>query len=425
MSENRLITIGLLGPWGGDNLGCTTTQDAMIQNMRSRIPGVKIVGFSINPPATEARHGIPFYDLEINDWSEQPYLQNTIFERISKWLIAHPTPITLKLERLIRRLPLEIVDIIQTIKRLKSIDLLIVSGGGQLEDHFGGAWRQPYWLIKYALLSKLTGTKYMFVCVGAGPINGKLSKIFIKLALSLADYRSYRDLDSKKFVEKVLGFFKEDPVYPDLAYSICIKDFHKKNTQRIVVGVGVMAYYDPYYWPEKDQAIYQTYLNKLASFVSWLVQQNYEVNFLVGEAIADRIILNDLNSILEKAGIFEAATEQVKDNSIQSVDDLFCQIANTDFVVASRFHNVLLSTILHKPVIALSYHPKIDSLMKNSGQSAYCLPIDQFDVEDLKERFLALQANCESIKKQLEEITIKNRIALEEQYEHIFSKLKK
>ena len=417
------VTIGLLGPWGSGNLGCATTQDAMIQNIHSRIPEAQIFGFSLNPADTEAKHGIPSFHLSRANWSEYTHQQKSISERIGDWMHAHPSPVTLKMELWVRRLPLEIGLIIQTYRHLKDFDLFIISGGGQLLDYWGKAWKQPYWLFKYALLSKLAGTKFMFVSVGAGPIDGKISKLFIRAALFLASYRSYRDEDSKKYIERVLGFKKHDPVYPDLAYSIKLNGFQKTGSGRIVVGVGVMPYFDPRGWPENDPIVYQTYLDKIASFVTWLVNQGYGINLLIGETIADRLVVKDLTCILKKAGVMSLANGQVKEEHIQSVSDLFCQISNTDFVVASRFHNVLLSTILNKPVIAISYHAKIDSLMKNSGQLHYCLPICQFTVETLKERFNDLQADCESIQKQFEELTRVNRIALDEQYDRIFANL--
>ena len=51
------------------------------------------------------------------------------------------------------------------------------------------------------------------------------------------------------------------------------------------------------------------------------------------------------------------AEERIIDEPIASVDDLLKQLAATDVVVATRFHNVLLALLLNKPAIAISYHP--------------------------------------------------------------------
>ncbi len=422
MGNSRFTTIGLFGPWGFGNLGCAATQDAVIQNIRKYNPNVDIFGFSLIPKDTEERHGIPSYRIGRDEWSEYDQKDKAPSRGIAGWSRLAAFPLFNRAAYWVRRLRLEGKLVIQTFQRLKKLDVLIVSGGGQLLD-FWGKYQHPYWLFKYAILSKLAGTKLFFVSVGAGPIHAKISKFFIKTALSLASYRSYRDEESKRYVEKVLGFKRDDPVYPDLAYSIRVNDYYRTVNRPKVVGIGVMPYYDPRSWPENDPVVYRAYLDKLASFVTWLVNQGYAINLLLGDSNADRKSVKDLIGLLEKSGVLSSAGERISEEPIESVDDLFCQITNTDFVVASRFHNVLLSTIQKKPVIALSYHPKIDSLMKDSGQSAYCLPIDRFSIETLEKSFLDLQVHCAEIQNHFEELNLKNRMTLEEQYARIFNNL--
>ena len=279
-------------------------------------------------------------------------------------------------------------------------------------------------LAKFAILSKLAGTEFMFVSVGAGPLRNKLSRFFCKIALSLADYRSYRDLSSKRFIEKVVRFKKNDPVYPDLAYSLNIEQYDQRVLKhRSVVGIGVIAYSDPRYWPENDLAVYNTYLNKLSSFVGWVIERHYNVTFFLGEAQPDLLALRDLVDILNIAGVRKPTGELFTAEPIQTITDLLEQIANMDLVVASRLHNVLLPILFEKPVIALSYHPKVDALMAESGQAKYCLPIDTFDLDTLKQRFIDLERDCESIKIQFSKQVITNKAALNKQYERIFTNL--
>lgn len=47
----------------------------------------------------------------------------------------------------------------------------------------------------------------------------------------------------------------------------------------------------------------------------------------------------------------------------------------TEIVVTSRFHGVLLSQLHEKPVLAISYHKKIDCLMDDTGQGDFVVPI--------------------------------------------------
>jgi polysaccharide pyruvyl transferase WcaK-like protein len=95
-------------------------------------------------------------------------------------------------------------------------------------------------------------------------------------------------------------------------------------------------------------------------------------------------------------------------------------LASLDLVVASRLHTLLLAQVAGKPAIALSYQSKIDELMAGFGQGSYCFPVDQFDAEQVKERFVSLAENRNAITGKIAEITRTRQVALEEQYERIF-----
>ena len=118
--------------------------------------------------------------------------------------------------------------LIRAYKYLKDFDILIVSGGGQLDDHcFGGRWGYPFTILLWGILAKLCDVQYFIVSVGAGPLDFWKSRLFIKYALPLAQYRSYRDEDAKRYIKEVVGFHENDPVYPDLANSLQITKYQQ------------------------------------------------------------------------------------------------------------------------------------------------------------------------------------------------------
>jgi polysaccharide pyruvyl transferase WcaK-like protein len=408
--------IGLLGPWGYGNLGDAAIQQAMLQHLKRYFPEAKIYGFSLNPQDTLKRHGLqsfPLGKMPGNSDSLLAWLPDRI--RYKRWIRV--------LERVIYRLPLAIVLLIRAFNYLKNFDLLIISGGGQLDDYWGGAWQHPYTLLKWGIVAKIRQTKFMFVSVGAGPLNAGLSRWFIKNALGLTNYRSFRDESSKKFIKEKVGFYRDDPVYPDLAYSLVVtngEEAGQEKTSRPIVGINPMAYFDPRVWPEKDSTVYQAYLTKLALFVAWLVKKQYAVLFFPGNTSHDQWAIKDLQDMISQMGV-TYAPGQLIEPSITTVDELMVQLSRTNMVVATRLHSLLLATIVNKPVLALSYHEKIDMLMQDTGQAKYCLPIGDFEVESLIERFIELEANCTTIKSQLAQKTQEYRAALDQQYEYIFN----
>lgn len=413
--KDKVETIGIMGPWHS-NLGDAAIQEAMMQHIEKYRPNATIVGFSLSPEQTEARHGIKSFPLSWHgEYSDKlQFLWN---------LRNHSNPKIQKLGKWFTRAPLEVWFWAQAFKSLRGVKMFFISGGGQLDDYWGGPWSHPYTLFKFAVLARLRRAKVYFVSVGAGPLDSPLSRFFDRLALAAASYRSYRDADSRKYVTEVVGFKRNDFVYPDLAFSWQVKEHHYNQAStgtRPIIAIGPMSYFDPRIWPEKDETVYHNYLSKLATFTEWLLENNYTILFITGEAVHDRWAIDDLRHILSERGV-SAQNDQIIDEHIETVEDLMSKLATVSAVVASRFHGVLLSLLLHKPVVALSYHRKINELMADTGQSEYCLSIADFQVETLQERFKSLETNSAKASAQISERVSTYQSALNEQYARIFS----
>jgi polysaccharide pyruvyl transferase WcaK-like protein len=80
----------------------------------------------------------------------------------------------------------------------------------------------------------------------------------------------------------------------------------------------------------------------------------------------------------------------------------------------------LLALWLNKPVVAISFHEKVDSLMSGVGLSEFCQDIEHIDTNKLIAQFISLQQNAENLKSQIEQKAEAYQAALDEQYEHIF-----
>ena len=98
--------------------------------------------------------------------------------------------------------------------------MLIIPGTGLLTDAYGLSGWGPYNLFKWSLIAKLRGCEVLFVSVGAGPIYSTLGRYFVKSALSMADFRSYRDDASMAYLKRIGFRTNGDRVYPDLVFSL-------------------------------------------------------------------------------------------------------------------------------------------------------------------------------------------------------------
>jgi polysaccharide pyruvyl transferase WcaK-like protein len=88
----------------------------------------------------------------------------------------------------------------------------------------------------------------------------------------------------------------------------------------------------------------------------------------------------------------------VKREDIAGIDELLSTMRPMDYIVTCRFHGVVFVHLMNKPVLALSSHPKVSSLMNDLGLAKYCLDIRTCDVNTMQETFLSLMANRDEIK---------------------------
>ena len=262
----------------------------------------------------------------------------------------------------------------------------------------------------------------MFLSVGASRLDHPLSRWLVKVALSLADYRSYRDHFSQECLDGIGVNTSGDPVYPDLGFSFPRTKLpgspNRSRTGR-VIGVGLMDYYGKESRRETGEHIYYTYIETMARFTGWLLNQGYTVRLFIGDVSYDKRAKQDLIEALGRDHVTYDGRRLI-DEPVFSVEQLLAQLAATDMVVATRFHNVLLALLLNKPVVSISYDPKHYALMAGVGLAAYCLPIDDFDFQKLIEQFTRSEANGETVKADLMWRVEQYRQVLDEQYATIF-----
>jgi polysaccharide pyruvyl transferase WcaK-like protein len=202
--------------------------------------------------------------------------------------------------------------------------------------------------------------------VGAESIGRRLSAEFIKAALRLADYRSYRDAHSAQLL-RGLGFNSErDAVCPDLAFSLpgfaASTDASVAVTpdaaRRTRVAVGVFNYRGRGQANPQDAAAYHAYLDRICALIQWLLAHDYAATIVIGDFAYDDDVRLDVQSELARRGI-EFTSRSYAGEPTTSFEQLMVQLGAVDFVIASRYHNLILGLLLGKP--ARSPHERFRS----------------------------------------------------------------
>ena len=399
------LDIAFFGNFGIGNFGNEATLEATLGGVRELFPDARFTCVCSAPERVCADYGIAAlpstYDL-VKPWSRHGRLARLA-------------------QRLLLGAPGELHRWLKTVKALRRIDALIVPGTGLLTDaHTMFGWG-PYDMFRWTVAAKLCRCRILFVSVGAGPLYSRAGRFFVKMALSLADFRSYRDESSQKHLQRAGFQSGEDPVYPDLAFSLPPTKSPEREASkrpRQVVGVGVMQYAGRYSVESPNDATRVAYLARMAEFAGWLLARGYDVRLLAGDVV-DVPVIEEFRALLESR-CAAYSEERIIDEPVTSVENLLSQLAATDLVVATRFHNVLLSLLLNKPAIAIAFHHKCASLMKQMQLSEYCLDINNLKTEELIAQFRELEKNAGRLKLMIQEKVEDRRKALEEQYRIIF-----
>ncbi|MFY9854466.1 MAG: polysaccharide pyruvyl transferase family protein [Terracidiphilus sp.] len=425
-------TIALLDHLGGGNLGDDATLDAMMRNVKIRWPDARLVGLSMNPSDTQTRHGIPCYPIrrEIWDFNEQPSsnrvsVRNKVKAALGKGNILFRVLRTINTLAvgLPRTLFCELSFLIRSFLRIRSLDLLVISGGGQLLDSWGGTWKYPYTILKWVALAKLSGAKCYVVDVGAGPFMHPLGAYFIKCALLLSDYVSCRDHDSLALVRKI-GFSGQAFVFTDLVYSLDIRRFdgrHNVRRRETLVGISPMAYCDPRRYWDKDQKAYDEFMRKLGAFGSQLLRDHRHVRVFSTDINFDAKAIEDLKNALSD-DLSGNHPRWVLHDPIEGIDTLLSQMSDMDYVVTCRFHGVVFAHLLNKPVLAISHHPKVRTLMTEFGLEEYCVDIRSVEPQSLLSIFERMVSNEKDIKDRMASKVKSYREMLDKQFDELFSR---
>jgi polysaccharide pyruvyl transferase WcaK-like protein len=392
--------IALLHHTGGGNLGDDAIIDSIINNIRHRWPGATIAAISMNPGDTARRHGIASYPMRRHTWAlgykpAVPGANGASGRGLLHWIRTTRNPLI----RLPRAVFSELAFLVASGRRIKTFDVMILGGGGQLTDR-SGPWGFPYAIFAWFLLGKSARLKCVVLNTGAGPLINPLSKFLITRALLAADYVSFRDEESQALARKI-GFTGPSHVFPDNVYALDISalcsDSPKRRDQPLV-GIAPMPYpVDPPFDANKDKIIYEELVAKFATFASLLSHSSYRLAIFGTDIGADPAAIQDLRTTLEAD--YHISTPLY--DPIESLDNLLFRMSAFDYVVTCRFHGVVFAHLLNKPVLAIAHHPKVTNLMNALGLSKYCVDIRTFDPRSLADTFECLVKDRDEVKSRM------------------------
>ena len=143
---------------------------------------------------------------------------------------------------------------------------------------------------------------------------------------------------------------------PDIIFQLAPPESHvKENYVAISVikpsSKGLGGYDLLYYEKMKDVAMH-------------CIQQGFEVHFLsFCEHEGDHEAIDQIISLLPKELVPQTKIHLYTTN----IEEILTVLAQSSFVVASRFHAMILGWVYHKPVFPIAYSNKMINVMQDAG----------------------------------------------------------
>jgi polysaccharide pyruvyl transferase WcaK-like protein len=376
--------IGVLYPSGWGNLGDEAILQATFASLRRRWPEVDLRAFTLHPARTSAKHGVeaePLTGMNRHLFGA-PLGEGPFAIRAARAIAERTTTVpwlgglTSRASSLVATLIFEATALRRSWRWLQGADLLLASGGGQLDAVWGGAWGQPYALARWAWLARRAGVPFALLSVGYGGASSRLSRFFLRYAVGSAAYCSVRDAGSRAMTMQ-LGVRRDLPVVPDLAFGLAPSSPFATRRPGLDIGISPMVYLRPGSWPIENHDEYVRLVALWANVVTTTVKMGNRVHLFVSSP-SDMTAVRD---VWDRLGYATRAESTVVE--IESPDALLDFFRGLDAIISSRLHGVLLAIVAARPVLALSHERKVRAVMHDAGVEDFCAELTTATVEQI------------------------------------------
>lgn len=352
----RPVTVGLLGMYGSANLGDTAIQKVVMAELRERRPDVVFVGLSSSPEDVARTFDMPGFPA------------SGLGRAVYPGEVPRADPLPGRGRLAAAR---------NIFRATRGLDMVVLSGGGQLEDFWGGPWAHPFRLLVWAMSARFRNRGLAALGVGVDELRRPLSEHFVRTAMGLAGVRYFRDEDSraricdgKRF--SMVGRVAADPTFglnrpsPESQRD----DVSEQQPFSVLSPISFSAF------GGVNREAYDAYLRALAATGDALARQGLRVRLVCSETRMDPPVAQQVVELMAERGAVERPR-------IAEVDDFLAAVGGARLVVASRLHSIVLSTVAGCPVVAVSPTRKATRQMVDLELQEWCLDMDGLDANRL------------------------------------------
>ena len=243
------------------------------------------------------------------------------------------------------------------VRALVHADLLLLSGGGLIHDH----WRTvlPLYLA-WSVIARLGGAQVAWIGVGIGPLRSGRARFLAGRMLRLASLVTVRDISSARLAHQVARGVPVT-VVPDPA----LLNPAPPGRQRRGVGVIVRS-------PAPgDGRRANAFAAALGREAGTMALSGRHVVLLTLGGPADAPFAGTVRSAAATAGA-DLEIEELGPDPARALE----RLASLDGLITVRLHGLILGALAATPTLPIAYDDKVSQLADQLGIRDLCVPFD-------------------------------------------------
>lgn len=391
------VRIGLLGMYASRNLGDMAIQTAVMRALRARRSDIEFVGLCQDPEDTVRTFGISAFASSgegplIVPGSDGPVV---VGARV-------PGP------GAVRRL----AAIWRIHRQMRDLDMLLVSGSGQVDDFWGGPWAQPFRLLVWCAAARSQRKPVAVFGVGVDEVTTRLGAWFSVRALELAQLRMLRDGGSLDAL-RAMGFTSNADICPDPAFYLTGDESAESDNAAAALPFAVLSPISRRAWPGAEDASYDAYLSTLAAVGDELQRQAIEVRFVCSQTKMDPPVVDRVKERMRCNAVGARVV------AVKTVDEYLRAVGGACVLVGSRLHALILALVVGTPVVAISAVRKVRRQLTDIELPDHAFDLRSVRIPELLARVDEILRHQDSLRNQIVERTQEFRRQLEAGFDRL------
>jgi polysaccharide pyruvyl transferase CsaB len=257
------------------------------------------------------------------------------------------------------------------LRSIASCDLFISGGGSLLQDTTSRY--SIFYYLGLVRIAQILGKKTMFAAQGIGPLNLPMSRKLTASVANRLDWITVRDSHSAELLKEIGVTKPVIEVAADPALLLARSDFfsthHDSPAERIGAASAAVALRE---WDDKTEPLIEALTR------AW--------RYALPNAAPLAMPMHqgrDAQLCAKVASLLDDDNEQAADVSLPQ---LFRIASSARIVIGMRLHALIFAAAAGTPSVAISYDPKVDAFMEQTGQSDAVIPLEGFTEKMIAER---------------------------------------